>query len=101
VVTKRQLGTLIAAGALVLGSAAPGGAAPSPDGSANAMGYHLALGDSLAAGYQPARGPEPTGGYADDVLAGVRATEPKTILVNLAWTRRWSSCTPTAGTRGS
>ena len=48
------------------------------------MGYYLALGDSLAAGYQPDRGPEPTGGYADDVLAGIRAAEPKTTLVNLA-----------------
>jgi len=84
VVTKRLLGTLIAAGALVLGSAAPGGAAPSPDGSANAMGYHLALGDSLAAGYQPVAGVDLAGGYARDVLAGIQATDPKTQLVNLA-----------------
>ena len=53
------------------------------------MGYYLALGDSLAAGYQPAHddvgaGAHPTEGYADDVLAGIKASDPKTRLVNLA-----------------
>jgi len=53
------------------------------------MGYYLALGDSLAAGYQPAHGDvsagvDLTGGYTDDVLAGIQATDPKTQLVNLA-----------------
>jgi lysophospholipase L1-like esterase len=48
------------------------------------MGYYLALGDSLAAGYQPVGGVDLAGGYADDVLAGVQATDPKTRLVNLA-----------------
>jgi lysophospholipase L1-like esterase len=48
------------------------------------MGYYLALGDSLAAGYQPGSGVDPAGGYADDVLAGIRANQPKTTLVNLA-----------------
>lgn len=81
---SRLVASVAAAAALVLGSATAGSAAPSPTGSANARGYYLALGDSLAAGYQPDRGPDPTGGYADDVLAGVRATQPKTTSVNLA-----------------
>jgi lysophospholipase L1-like esterase len=82
-VAKRLVGALVVAGALVLGTASTGWAAGS-SGSANAMGYYLALGDSLAAGYQPDRGADPTGGYADDVLAGVQATKAKTRLVNLA-----------------
>jgi lysophospholipase L1-like esterase len=83
-VLTRLAVAVAAAGALVLASATAGSAAPSPTGSANARGYYLALGDSLAAGYQPDRGSDPTGGYADDVLAGIRATQPKTSLVNLA-----------------
>jgi lysophospholipase L1-like esterase len=80
----RVLGAVVAAGAIALGSPTTGWAAPSPEGSANAMGYYLALGDSLAAGYQPVRGVDFTGGYTDDVLAGIQATDPKTQLVNLA-----------------
>ena len=62
------------------------------------MGYYLALGDSLAAGYQPDRGPDPTGGYADDVLAGIRATQPKTTLVNLACPGERSTTMVSGGT---
>ena len=82
--TIRPLVVLAATAALVIAGAATGSAAPSPNGSANATGWYLALGDSLAAGYQPGTGVDPAGGYADDVLAGVRATAPKTTLVNLA-----------------
>ena len=96
--TKRLVGALVAAGALVLGSASTGWAAGSSGGSANAMGYYLALGDSLAAGYQPDRGPDPTGGYADDVLAGIRATQPKTTLVNLACPGERSTTMVSGGT---
>jgi lysophospholipase L1-like esterase len=84
VILPRVLGAVVAAGAIALGSPTTGWAAPSPEGSANAMGYYLALGDSLAAGYQPVRGVDFTGGYTDDVLAGIQATDPKTQLVNLA-----------------
>lgn len=83
-ILPRVLGAVVAAGAIALGSPTTGWAAPSPEGSANAMGYYLALGDSLAAGYQPVRGVDFTGGYTDDVLAGLKATDPKTQLVNLA-----------------
>jgi lysophospholipase L1-like esterase len=84
VILPRVLGAVVAAGAIALGSATAGWAAPSPEGSAKAMGYYLALGDSLAAGYQPVGGVDLTGGYTDDVLAGIQATNPKTQLVNLA-----------------
>jgi lysophospholipase L1-like esterase len=84
VILPRVLGAVVAAGAIALGSPTTGWATPSPEGSANAMGYYLALGDSLAAGYQPVRGVDFTGGYTDDVLAGIQATDPKTQLVNLA-----------------
>ncbi|MFI5074407.1 MAG: SGNH/GDSL hydrolase family protein [Actinomycetales bacterium] len=83
-VVKRLVVALVAAAALVLASATAGWAAPSPTGSANAMGYYLALGDSLAAGYQPTTGVDRDGGYTGDVLAGIQATRPKTRLVNLA-----------------
>ena len=81
---KRLVAALAAAAALILGVASVASAGPSPGGSANATGFYLVLGDSLAAGYQPTTGVDLTGGYADDVLAGIRATEPKTKLVNLA-----------------
>ena len=81
---KRFLSTLAVAGALVVGAAAPGWAAPSPTGSANATGYYLALGDSLAAGYQPGQGDDKTGGYVGGVEAAITASTPKTRLVNLA-----------------
>jgi lysophospholipase L1-like esterase len=80
----RLLGALLAAGAIVLGSSATASAASSPEGTANATGFYLALGDSLAAGYQPVGGVDRTGGYVDDVLAGIQATSPKTKLVNLS-----------------
>ena len=95
---KRLVGALLATGVLVLGSTAPGWAAPSPTGSANAMGYYLVLGDSLAAGYQPVGGADPTGGYADDVLAGIRESEPKTTLVNLACPGERSTTMVSGGT---
>jgi lysophospholipase L1-like esterase len=81
---KRFLSTLAVAGALVVGAAAPGWAAPSPSGSANATGYDLALGDSLAAGYQPGQGDDKTGGYVGAVEAAITQQTPKTRLVNLA-----------------
>lgn len=80
----RALGVLATTAAFVMGGATTGSAAPPSNGSASAMGWYLALGDSLAAGYQPGSGVDLDGGYADDVLAGVRATVPKTTLVNLA-----------------
>ena len=82
--TLRALGVLATSAALLVAGASSGSAAPSPTGSANAMGWYLALGDSLAAGYQPDAGVDLAGGYTDDVLAGVRATAPKTTLVNLS-----------------
>jgi lysophospholipase L1-like esterase len=81
---SRVLGTLVAAGALLFGSSATSSAAPSPEGSANAMGYYLALGDSLAAGYQPGQGDDKAGGYTGLVLDAIQASTPKTRLVNLA-----------------
>ena len=66
------------------------------------MGYYLALGDSLAAGYQPAHGDlsggvDLNGGYADDVLAGIQASAPKTQLVNLACPGERSTTMVTGG----
>lgn len=80
----RILGVVVAATALVLAPAAVSSAAPSASGSANAMGYYLALGDSLAAGYQPGQGDDKAGGYTGLVLDAIQATAPKTRLVNLA-----------------
>jgi lysophospholipase L1-like esterase len=80
----RVLGAVVAATVLVLVPAAVSSAAPSPTGSANAMGYYLALGDSLAAGYQPGEGDDKTGGYTGLVLDAIQAATPKTRLVNLA-----------------
>lgn len=102
-VLPRVLGAVVAAGAIAIGSSSSGWAAPSPDGSANAMGYYLALGDSLAAGYQPAHdgltgGVDLKGGYADDVLAGVQASDPKTKLLNLACPGERSTTMVTGGT---
>ncbi len=96
--TKRLVGALLAAGALVLGSTSPGWAAPSPTGSGNAMGYYLVLGDSLAAGYQPGSGVDLTGGYAGDVLAGIQSRDPKTHLVNLACPGERSTTMVSGGT---
>ena len=66
------------------------------------MGYYLALGDSLAAGYQPAHddlagGVDLKRGYADDVLAGIQASDPKTQLVNLACPGERSTTMVTGG----
>ena len=81
---KRTI-TMIAAAMLGPALASPlAHADPSPRGSANAMGYYLALGDSLAAGYQPGVGDDRTGGYVGGVQAAIRATTPKTTLVNLS-----------------
>jgi lysophospholipase L1-like esterase len=62
------------------------------------MGYYLVLGDSLAAGYQPVGGADPTGGYADDVLAGIKVAQPKTTLVNLACPGERSTTMVSGGT---
>lgn len=81
---KRTI-TTIAAALLGLALTSPAAhAAPSPQGSANAMGYYLALGDSLAAGYQPGLGDDKTGGYVGGVQAAITEATPKTTLVNLA-----------------
>jgi lysophospholipase L1-like esterase len=80
----RLLGVLVAAGVLVVGAGSAGSASATPDGSANAMGYYLALGDSLAAGYQPGQGDDKAGGYTGPVLDAIQASTPKTRLVNLA-----------------
>jgi lysophospholipase L1-like esterase len=66
------------------------------------MGYYLVLGDSLAAGYQPAHddlagGVDLKRGYADDVLAGIQASDPKTQLVNLACPGERSTTMVTGG----
>ena len=57
---------------------------PSDRGREQAMGYYLAMGDSLAAGYQPGMGDDRAGGYVGDVLTHIRASAPKTRLVNIA-----------------
>ena len=95
--TLRALGAVATAAALLIGGATTGSAAPSPTGSANAMGWYLALGDSLAAGYQPGAGIDLAGGYTDDVLAGVQTTAPKTMLVNLACPGERSTTLVTGG----
>ena len=56
---------------------------PSDRGREQAMGYYLAMGDSLAAGYQPGMGDDRAGGYVGDVLTHIRASAPKTRLVNI------------------
>ena len=60
---------------------APGWAAPSPTGRPTPWGTHR---PRRLRGGLPVGGADPTGGYADDVLAGIKVTQPKTTLVNLA-----------------
>lgn len=79
--TRRSLLVVVALVAS-LGAIAPTASArPAPP--ERAMGWYLALGDSLAAGYQPGAGDDKTGGYVGHVLTELRASDPKTKLVNL------------------
>jgi lysophospholipase L1-like esterase len=80
---RRILVLLASALTFVLG-AGVAQAAPSSNGFNNGTGYYVALGDSLAAGFQPTTGDNKTDGYVGYVAATVRATYPKTRLVNLA-----------------
>lgn len=72
--------------ALVGALAVPAAASADTGGrsAADATGWYLAMGDSLAAGYQPTTGDDLDGGYVGGVLDAVRATSPKTRLVNVA-----------------
>jgi lysophospholipase L1-like esterase len=79
----RRLAVPFLAVLALLAGSGPAQAAPSPNGTANATGWYLALGDSLAAGYQPGQGDDPTGGYVGHVRDALQQSAPKTKLVNL------------------
>lgn len=84
ILPRRWLGAGAAAVVLAAASPTPATAAGGDDPPEQATGWYLALGDSLATGYQPDRGEDRAGGYVGPVLAGIRAEQPKTKLINLS-----------------